>query len=88
MDPCYGGPLGFEPGGTHPDWADRQARVAAQELALGRITESFMATTSVQQQAGSTNDARGFFLAYVNSFNEWHEGSQFEPAQGLRRPDP
>ena len=22
---------------------------------------------------------RGFFLAYINSFNEWHEGHQFEP---------
>jgi len=22
---------------------------------------------------------RGFFLAYLNSFNEWHEGHQFEP---------
>ena len=21
----------------------------------------------------------GFFLTYVNSFNEWHEGTQFEP---------
>jgi hypothetical protein len=22
---------------------------------------------------------RGFFLVYLNSFNEWHEGHQFEP---------
>jgi hypothetical protein len=22
---------------------------------------------------------RGFFLVYINSFNEWHEGHQFEP---------
>jgi hypothetical protein len=84
VDPCYGGPLGFEPGGTHPDWADRQARSTAQELALGRVTESFMATTSMQQQSGSPNASRGFFLAYVNSFNEWHEGSQFEPARDER----
>jgi hypothetical protein len=21
----------------------------------------------------------GFFLTYINSFNEWHEGMQFEP---------
>ena len=25
------------------------------------------------------NAQRGFFLAYVNSFNEWHEGHAFEP---------
>ena len=81
VDPCYGGPLGFEPGGTHPDWNDLQARIAAQELALGRITESFTATTTLQQHVGSANASRGFFLAYVNSFNEWHEGSQFEPAR-------
>ena len=58
-----------------------QARIAAQDLALGRITESFTATTTLQQQNGSANASRGFFLAYVNSFNEWHEGSQFEPAK-------
>ncbi len=26
-----------------------------------------------------TNARRGFFLVYINSFNEWHEGHQFEP---------
>jgi len=81
VDPCYGGPLGFEPGGTHPDWSDMGARTAAQALALDRITESFTATTTLQQRAGSANASRGFFLSYVNSFNEWHEGSQFEPAK-------
>jgi hypothetical protein len=42
---------------------------------------------------------RGFFLVYINSFNEWHEGHQFEPmknrgqlsneerAVGYRNPD-
>lgn len=79
VDPCYGGPLGFEPGGTHPDWDDLQARRTAQDLARDRISESFEATTTLQ--ANSTNASRGFFLAYVNSFNEWHEGSQFEPAK-------
>ena len=81
VDPCYGGPLGFEPGGTHPDWSRAEARRTAQDLALGRITESFVATTSLQRQVGSSNSDRGFFLSYVNSFNEWHEGSQFEPAR-------
>ena len=81
VDPCYGGPLGFEPGGSHPDWTEMQARVTAQDLALGRISESFTATTTLQRQAGSSNGERRFFLSYVNSFNEWHEGSQFEPAK-------
>jgi hypothetical protein len=81
VDPCYGGPLGFEPGGTHPDWADTAARRAAQALALARVEESFEATTTLQTLASSPNAARRFFLTYVNSFNEWHEGSQFEPAR-------
>ena len=81
VDPCYGGPLGFEPGGSHPNWAEMQARVIAQGLALSRISESFITTTTLQQQAGSSNGERRFFLSYVNSFNEWHEGSQFEPAK-------
>ena len=80
-NPCYGGPLAFEPGGTHPDWNDAGARAAAQHLALGRIEESFETTTRLQQDVLMSNRQRGFFLAYVNSFNEWHEGSQFEPAR-------
>ena len=58
-----------------------QARSMAHHLALERITESFTATTMLQRQAESVNDRRRFFLAYINSFNEWHEGSQFEPAK-------
>jgi hypothetical protein len=81
VDPCYGGPLGFEPGGSHPNWTEMQARVIAQGLALSRISESFITTTTLQQQAGSSNGERRFFLSYVNSFNEWHEGTQFEPAK-------
>jgi hypothetical protein len=79
-DPCPPGTLGFEPGGRHPDWSDQRARATAQQLALQRITDSFLTTTALQQQP-SPNSARGFFLAYVNSFNEWHEGHQFEPAK-------
>ena len=63
-------------------------RVRGAGLALNRITESFTATTTLQQQTGSANARRGFFLAYVNSFNEWHEGSQFEPAKDFNRLTP
>ena len=35
---------------------------------------------ALQTEAASPNAQRGFFLVYVNSFNEWHEGHQFEPA--------
>jgi len=47
----------------------------------GRIAESFAKTVAVQTMPGLSNAKRGFFLAYINSFNEWHEGHQFEPMQ-------
>ena len=64
-----------------------------------RIAESFDTTVSLQTDPASPNARRGFFLVYVNSFNEWHEGHQFEPmkdhddltrdeqAVGYRNPD-
>ena len=33
----------------------------------------------MQTNAQFINAQRGFFLTYINSFNEWHEGTQFEP---------
>ena len=40
---------------------------------------SLEATVEVQTDPRLTNDRRGFFLVYINSFNEWHEGHAFEP---------
>ena len=34
---------------------------------------------SLQTETSSPDVRRGFFLVYINSFNEWHEGHQFEP---------
>jgi hypothetical protein len=33
----------------------------------------------LQTTPGLSNVRQGFFLVYINSFNEWHEGHQFEP---------
>ena len=33
----------------------------------------------MQTDPALANARRGFFLVYINSFNEWHEGHQFEP---------
>ncbi|HEY6555102.1 MAG TPA: hypothetical protein VI669_17225, partial [Vicinamibacteria bacterium] len=41
--------------------------------------ESFRETVAAQTDASLTNARRGFFLVYINSFNEWHEGHAFEP---------
>ena len=51
----------------------------AAALAVTRIEESLDATIAAQADPALTNARRGFFLVYINSFNEWHEGHAFEP---------
>jgi hypothetical protein len=79
-DPCYR-PARFDPGGEAPDWNAPGGRERAQALALARIRESFAMTVALQTDRRLSNALGGFFLVYVNSFNEWHEGHQFEPAK-------
>jgi hypothetical protein len=83
QDPCYR-PLPFEPGGRAFDWSSDAAREEAMRVAIARIEESFRTTLALQLAPGSANARRGFLLVYVNSFNEWHEGTQFEPARAAR----
>ena len=37
----------------------------------------------LQTHAWLGNVDAGFFLVYLTSFNEWHEGHQFEPMKDL-----
>jgi hypothetical protein len=74
---CYVPPA-FEPPAAF-DWSEPVERERAALASERRITESFEATISLQTAAGLANVNRGFFLVYLNSFNEWHEGHQFEP---------
>lgn len=78
-DSCYR-PAPFAPGGREFDWAQDAAREEASALSHARIDASWDATLALQTEPDSTNAQRGFFLVYVNSFNEWHEGHQVEPA--------
>jgi hypothetical protein len=80
VDPnsCYT-PIKFQPGEAVYDWSQRSAREAAAAASRGRIAESFRTTLALQTATGSANVKSGFFLVYLNSFNEWHEGHQFEP---------
>jgi hypothetical protein len=55
-------------------WRERAAVLSSQ-----RIIDSFEETVALQADPALLNAQRGFFLAYVNSFNEWHEGTSFEP---------
>ena len=80
VDPgaCYTPPR-FQPGNAAYDWSRQAQRETAAATSLARIDESFRTTVALQTARGSANVRRGFFLAYLNSFNEWHEGHQFEP---------
>jgi hypothetical protein len=77
---CYRPPA-FAPGGGVYDWRRAPDRAAAEAASRGRITQSFQTTVELQTRPALTNARQGFFLVYMNSFNEWHEGHQFEPAK-------
>jgi len=77
---CYVAPA-FAPGGGVYDWTQAADRAAAEALSRGRIEKSFEATVGLQTRKELTNARVGFFFVYINSFNEWHEGHQFEPAR-------
>ena len=75
---CYS-PLPFEPGKAKYDWSRGGDREAAAAASQARIAESLRTTLALQTDPTLTNARRGFFLAYLTSFNEWHEGTQYEP---------
>jgi hypothetical protein len=52
---------------------------AMRKIASLRIADAFTATLGAQTDPTLTNARQGFFLVYINSFNEWHEGHAFEP---------
>src|SRR5439155_458015 len=72
-------PLPFEPGKAKYDWSRAADREAAATASTARIVESLQTTLALQTDSTLTNARRGFFLAYLTSFNEWHEGTQYEP---------
>jgi hypothetical protein len=77
---CYVPPA-FAPGGGVYDWTRASERAAAESACRDRIAGSFNTTVGLQTLPALTNVKQGFFLVYINSFNEWHEGHQFEPAK-------
>jgi len=75
---CYQ-PAPFEPGAGVYDFDLLRDRTTAELASASRIHESFETTLALQTDSRLTNARRGFLLVYINSFNEWHEGHQFEP---------
>jgi Glycosyl hydrolase family 99 len=78
-DSCYV-PTPIEPAGEY-DWDETTAREAAARKSEARLLESFNTTLRLQTDPVLSNARKGFLLAFINSFNEWHEGTQFEPGK-------
>ena len=76
---CYTAPAFAPPASAALDWNLTEDRERAARLSQQRITDAFEATVRVQTDPALSNVRRGFFLVYINSFNEWHEGHAFEP---------
>jgi hypothetical protein len=75
---CYR-PRPFAPEAGPLDFARPEHRELAAALSIARIRSSLEATVRIQSDTGLSNYENGFFLVYINSFNEWHEGHAFEP---------
>ena len=85
-DSCHVPPP-FEPPAV-VDWKSLRGRERAREIALTRIAESAETTVKLQIDAALENLRAGEFLVYINSFNEWHEGTSFEPMRDFRAMSP
>ncbi len=75
---CFA-PLPLEPPIEPVGWGT-DARAAALQASRQRVLDSLHTSLRLQLDAQLANAPRGFFVTYINSFNEWHEGTSFEPA--------
>jgi hypothetical protein len=78
VDGCCDDPPRLEPPASL-DVDSPFSREAAKVRAEERIDDSLRHTLVLQTDERLTNASRGFFLVYINTFNEWHEGTAFEP---------
>jgi hypothetical protein len=78
---CHSPPV-FEPPIEATGW-DTAARAEALTASRNRILDSLRTNLTLQLDPSLRDVRGGFFLAYINSFNEWHEGTAFEPAANL-----
>jgi hypothetical protein len=64
---------------TRLDWDNASDREKAARLALLQIEASMRTSLDVQTNSTLRNASTGFFIVYIATFNEWHEGTSFEP---------
>ena len=73
---------------SNPDpdvrWDQESSREHAHQLCTARIAASLERTLAHQTDPQSANWRHGFLLVPVNSFNEWQEGTAFEPMTSYR----
>ena len=75
---CYT-PVPFFPTTFHLNWNRSEDRERAAGLADARIIETFEQNLWLHTHPWLGNVNAGVFLTYIPSFNEWHEGTEFEP---------
>src|SRR4029079_12722515 len=72
-DSCYQ-PKAFVPPATI-DWSSASDRERAALLALWQIEASMRTSLTLQLDSTLRNASTGFFIVYIGTFNEWHEGT-------------
>ena len=75
---CYT-PRPFLPPAPDLDWSRATDRERARVLAEQRTEETLQLNLLLQTHPWLGNVGKGFFLVHITSFNEWHEGHQYEP---------
>ncbi len=75
---CPVGP-GLAPAMPDAEWTSEATRERAAQVMEQRIRDSLAASVAAQCDPRSIAAGDGRFLLYVVTFNEWHEGTSFEP---------
>jgi hypothetical protein len=76
-DSCYQ-PAPFVPP-AEINWSSASDRERAARLGVRQIETSLRTSLDVQTNPALRNASTGFFIIYIGTFNEWHEGTSFEP---------
>ena len=76
---------GYVPTPFHPateiNWNNSDDRERAKQLSQRQTHRTLSTSILVQSNPLHTSSRQDFFLVFLNSFNEWHDGHAFEPAK-------